>query len=158
MEIRHTIIERLKAHTSEIHSLTDGLNEAQLKERPAEGKWSLHELTLHLCEVQEVFVERIARLLTEERPQITPYEPDESCQKGLYFTWDFNRRLKEFEVQRTTLASLLQTLTNEQWQLEGIHPEVKHYTIEKSMESLMRHEEHHLYQMYNIFFGIKDQR
>src|SRR5437899_2069958 len=97
-------------------------------------------------------------MLIEDKPQIAPYEPDEARQRGFYFIENFSKRLKEFEVQRTTFSSLLKTLTNEQWQLEGIHPEVKHYTIEKSVESLMRHEEHHLYQMYLVFFGIREQR
>ena len=153
MNIRHTILERLGAHIEELHSLTDGLAEEQLNKRPSEGKWSLHEIAMHLAEVQDVFVERITRILTEDKPAITPYRPEEAREKGQYFTQNFQKRIREFEVQRTTLVSLLQTLTDEQWKLEGIHPDVKHYTIEKSMEGLMRHEEHHLYQMYSIFFG-----
>ena len=158
MDIRRTILERLKVHPAEIHSLTDGLSEEQLKERPAERKWSLHELTMHLCETQDVFVERAARMLTEERPQIVPYEPDEARQNGLYFTENLTKRMREFEVQRATLISLLQTLTDAQWKREGSHPEMKHYTIEKAMESFMRHEEHHLHQMFNVFFGLGGQR
>lgn len=152
------IIDRLRAHLDEIHRLTDGLTEVQLKERPSDGKWSLHELAMHLCEVQDVFIERLARMMTEENPQLSLYEPDDARRNGLYFAEHFGNRLKEFDVQRSTLASLLQTLTKEQWALEGVHPEVKHYTIQRSMESLMRHEEHHLYQMYNIVLGIREQR
>ncbi len=158
MNIRRSILDRLIAHPDEIRSLSDGLTEELLKERPAEGKWSLHELALHLCETQDVFVERVARMLTEERPQIVPFEPDEARQNGLYFTENFTKRMKEFTVQRTTLVSLLQTLTDAQWKLEGRHPQMKHYTIEKAMESFMRHEEHHLHQMFNVFFGMGGQR
>ena len=145
------LIQRLKAHPEEIRSFSDGLSEEQRKEHPAEGKWSLHELTMHLCEVQDVFIERIARMLTEEKPKITPYVPDEGRENGFHLTENFSKRLKEFEVQRTTLAALLETLTDEQWQLQGEHPEMKHYTIEIAVEGLMRHEEHHLYRMFNLF-------
>ncbi len=155
MDTRRLIVERLRAHPDEIHRLTDGLTEVQLKERPSDGKWSLHELAMHVCEAQDVFIERLARMLTEDNPQLSSYEPDEARQSGLYFAEHFGNRLKEFEVQRSTLASLLQTLTKEQWLLEAAHPEFKHYTVQTSMESLMRHEEHHLYQMYNVFLKVR---
>ena len=157
MDDHRMIIERLRTHPGEIHKLTDGLTEAQLKQRPSDVKWSLHELAMHVCEVQDVFIERLATMLTEVNPRLSSYEPDEARQNGLYFADHFGNRLKEFEVQRTTLASLLQTLTKEQWLLEAVHPEFKHYTIHSSMESLMRHEEHHLYQMYNVFLTIHTQ-
>ena len=152
------MIERLRSHAAEIHSLTDGLTEEQLKQRPSEQRWSLHEIVMHLCEGQDVFIERMARMLTEDKPVLVTFQPDEAKQKGLHLSEDFKKRFKEFEVQRATLASLLQTLTEEQWKLEGAHPEMKRYTIEKAMESLMRHEESHLYQMHNVFCGIQKER
>ena len=155
MNSPRTIVERLKSHPEEIRSLTDGRTDDQRKQRPAEGKWSLHELTMHLCEVQDVFIGRVARMLTEEKPGISPYKPGEAQEKGSHLTEDFDRRLKEFELQRVTLASLLETLTDEQWQLEGDHPEMKSYTMANAMEGLMRHEEHHLDQMFNIFYGTE---
>lgn len=150
---RRTIIERLKSHTDEIDDLTKGLTDEQRKKHPSEGKWSLHELTMHLCEVQDVFIERMARMLTEDKPKIAPFSPDEARENGSHLAENFDRRVKEFGVQRATLAALLETLTDEQWQLEGEHPELRGYTIEISMEGLMRHEEHHLDQMYNVFYG-----
>lgn len=149
------IVERLKSHPEEIRSLTNGLTDDQRKQRPAEGKWSLHEMTMHLCEVQDVLIERVARMLTEDRPEISPYKPSEAQEKGSHLTENLDKRLREFEHQRTTLASLLDTFTDEQWQLEGHHPEMKGYTIAKAMEALMRHEEHHLNQMFNVFYGTE---
>jgi hypothetical protein len=157
LNIRQTIIERLKQHVEEIHSFTNGLSSDQLKARPADDKWSLHELVLHLCEVQDVFIERLVRMLTEEGPQITPYEPDAMRRNGIYLTQNFTQRLVEFEKQRGTLTALLQSLTDDQWKLQGKHPQMKLYTIERSMEDLMRHEEHHLHQMYTVFFGIRSR-
>ena len=157
MNLHRTILDRLKSHPVEIRRFTDGLTDEQLRKRPSEGKWSLHEITMHICDGQDVFVERVARMLTEDKPKFATFQPDEARQHGHHLTEDFKKRLKEFEVQRNTFASLLQTLNESQWKLGGIHPEMKKYTIEKAAESLMRHEESHLYQMCNVFFGIQDQ-
>jgi uncharacterized damage-inducible protein DinB len=154
MDTHRILLQRLKSHADEIHNLTDGFTDEQRKKRPAKEKWSLHELTMHLCEVQDVFVDRIARMLTEDKPGIVPYKPDEARESGFHLTEDFVKRLKESEGRRTTLVALLDTLTDEQRQLEGQHPEAKRYTIEKAVEALVRHEEHHLYQMFTIASGI----
>ena len=152
MEHRHLIITRLAEHVDELRSFTQGLTEQQLKERPAKGTWSLHELALHVVETQDVFIQRLTRLLVEERPKIEPFVPDDARKEGLYLMEPLEGRLATFVDQRATLVKLLQTLSEKQWQLEGEHPEIRHYTVEKCMEGLMRHEEHHLYQMYNVFF------
>ena len=150
------IVNRLVQHVEELHGFTDGLTDAQLKQRPAPEKWSLHELAMHLCETQDVFIERVARILVEDKPAIELYEPDKARQEGLYFTENLKQRISEFEMQRETFVSLLQTLSDKQWKQEGVHPEVNHYTVEKCTEALMRHEEHHLYQMYTVFFGAHE--
>jgi len=155
MHNTRAIVERLKSHPEEMRRLTNGLTDNQRKQRPAEGRWSLHELAMHLCDVQDVFIERVARMLTEDKPDISPYKPSVAQEEGSHLKENFDQRLKEFVLQRTTLVALLETFTDEQWQLEARHPEIKSYTIAKAMEGFMRHEEHHLNQMFNIFYGME---
>jgi uncharacterized damage-inducible protein DinB len=156
MDHRNLIITRLAEHVDELRSFTQGLTEQQLKERPAKEQWSLHELVMHLIEMQDVFIQRLTKLLVEEKPTIEPFEPDDARKRGLFLMESLEGRLATFLDQRATLVKLLQTLSEQQWQLEGVHPEIRHYTVEKCMESLMRHEEHHLYQMFNVFFRTEE--
>lgn len=151
------IMDRLKGHPDEVHSITRGLTPTQLKQRTSSGKWSVHEVAMHVCEVQDVHIEWLSRMLTEDKPHLSSYAPDDARRNGFYLTQDFGKRLAEFDLQRTTMTGLLQTLTSEQWALEGIHPGIEHYTIKKAMESLMRHEEHHLYQMYELSLRMHRQ-
>jgi uncharacterized damage-inducible protein DinB len=146
----------LSEHLGEIQSLTEGLTPELLKERPGEGRWSLHEITLHLCETQDIFTERVARMLIEGRPVITPYAPDDARREGAYLARDFQEAVTTLRRQRENLLTLLDSLTDEQWSREGEHPEIRHYSVERCMESFMRHEEHHLYGMFNILFGIRE--
>lgn len=156
LEHRRLIITRLAEHVDELRSFTRGLTEQQLKQRPAEGKWSLHELVLHLVEFQDLFIQRLTRLLVEDKPKIEPFEPDDARKGGLYLMEVLDQRFATFVDQRATLVKLLHTLSDKQWMLEGVHPEIRHYTVEKCMEGLMRHEEHHLYQMYDVFFRTEE--
>jgi uncharacterized damage-inducible protein DinB len=154
--LRALILRRLSEHPGEIQSLTEGLPPDLLKERPGEGRWSLHEIAIHLVETQEVFSERIARMLVEDRPAITPFFPDEPRREGFYLTRDCTEGMTVLRRQRELLLTLLGSLTDDQWRREGQHPDIRHYSVERCMESFMRHEEHHLHTMFNLFFGIRE--
>jgi hypothetical protein len=156
LRTKSMVLRRLREHLDELASLTEGLTPELLKERPGDGRWSLHELGMHLAEVQDVFSERVARMLVEERPEVVPFVPDAARREGSYLTRNFAEGMRRFRSQRETLLALLASLTDRQWDLEGDHPEIRHYTVERCMESLMRHEEHHLYTMFNVFFGIRE--
>ena len=151
------IVDRLKGHPEEIRILTGGFTATQLKHRMTAEKWSLHELVMHLCETQDVHIGRLSRMLTEDKPQLASYAADNVRSNGLYLTMKYEKRFAEFEVQRETMTSLPETLTDEQWALERIHPEIEHYSIRKSMEELMRHEERHLYQMNELAIRMRKQ-
>ena len=155
MDSRKLIVDRLTQHVEELRGFTDGLPTDELRARPSPTKWSLFEIAMHLVEVQDVFLERLTRMLAEEQPQIVPFTPDKERQEGLYLSENFERRMKDFEEQRRSLFVVLKDLTDAQWKREGVHPDIKHYTVEKCMEAMMRHEEHHLLQMFNVFFGIR---
>lgn len=156
MDNRSLILERLAQHVDEIRGFTAGLAESQLGERPAPAKWSLKEIVMHLAEVQDIFIERVTRILTEENPPINPFVPDKARQEGLYLSANFEGRMKDFEAQRRNLFAIVRDISDVQWKREGDHPDVRHYTLEKCLEAMMRHEENHLLQMFNVFFGIKD--
>jgi hypothetical protein len=156
MEVHELIRRRLREHLQEIRGLTDGLPTAQLRKQPGEGRWSLHEIVMHLVETQDIFTERIARMLSDDLPQITPYTPDAARSGGSYLLLDFNDGMTGFTRQREHLLNLLGSLRKDQWDREGVHPEIRHYSVERCAEALMRHEEHHLYSMFNIFFGIPE--
>ena len=155
MDNRKLILGRLAQHVDEIHGFTKGLPESQLAERPSPTKWSLKEIAMHLIDTQDVFVERVTRILTEENPTIVPFTPDKAQQEGAYLSANLERRMNDFDVQRRNLFTIVRDISDAQWKREGIHPDVKHYTVEKCLEALMRHEEHHLLQMFNVFFGVK---
>jgi uncharacterized damage-inducible protein DinB len=156
MKTRDLIIGRLAEHLDELEGFTQGLSEQQRRERPARGEWSLHEHAIHIMEMQEVCVGRLTHMLVEDEPELTPFVLDQARQDGLYLAEDLKKRMGVFREQRKTLAALLSSLEDAQWKREGKYPNTRHYTVERCMEGLMRHEEHHLYRMYCIFFGVNE--
>jgi hypothetical protein len=152
MDIRLLTVTRLNDHLDEIWSFIDGLSDDQLRNRPSSGSWSMWEIIRHLFEVQETHVVLLTQMLVEERPDAGPMCLDNHA-GDRHLGGDLRTGMKEFERQRHNLVSLLGALTAQHWQREANHPSVMHFTVEKCMEGLMRHEEYHLYELYRIFFG-----
>ncbi|MGA9117145.1 MAG: DinB family protein [Bacteroidota bacterium] len=150
---RERIIGRLSDHAAELEGLTQGLSPALLRERTVEGRWSLHEYVVRLSILQDFYIERIARILVEKEPSLG--EPPHESGDG-YLVCDFQSHFVSFREQRKTLVTLLRSLEAKQWDREGSHPNLRHYTVELCMESLMRREEEILYQMFMVLFGMKE--
>lgn len=155
-ENRQLILRRLAEHVGEIEGFIRGLNEAQLRERPSPDRCSIHELVLHLVERQDVFVERFAQMLEKDRPVIQHYQPEQKLRSGFYLGRSFTFQFRVFRDQRENLLALLRYLDNDQWLREGDHSTIRHYNVEKCMESLMRYEEHMLNEIFGIFFGVEE--
>jgi len=152
MDLKTLIATRLNDHLDELRSFVDGLTEDQLKDRGPNGRLSLADITLHLAEVQEGFVAMLSQILQEDAPVLSPPLLNNHCTRN-FTDADLKPRMKEFDGQRRSLVSLLNALDDHHWKREGAHPKIQHYTVEKCLEEMMRHEESHFYEMYQIFFG-----
>jgi len=152
MDVRNIVVGRLNDHAYELDSFIDGLTPAQLRARLYNNQRSIWELALHIVELQDISIGWLARMLVEDRPSLDDMTSDEPRNPAL--DEDLFVRIKEFQEHRKNLVALLNALTDSQWKREGIHPRIRHFTVEKCMEGLMRHEEHHLYHIYNTFFGM----
>jgi len=155
MDLKNLIATRLNDHLDELRSFVDGLTSEQLSERLPDVSLSLEDIAHHLIDVQEHYVEVVSRILLEEHPRFDP-----SCLVSHTSENGFDRslvsRIRGFDEQRRSLVSLLNALSEDHWKMEGLHPDIPHYTLEKCMEELMRHEEFHFFEMYRIFFGVRN--
>jgi uncharacterized damage-inducible protein DinB len=155
MDLKTLIANRLNDHLDELRSFIDGLTPEQLTERPSDSHFSLADMALHLMDVQELYIDAVSRILLGERPTFNPSGLDNhsSNNDGIQ---ELRSRLREYDDQRRSLVSLLTALSEEHWKMEGERPDMPHYTLEKCMEELMRHEEYHFFQMYRMLFGVRN--
>jgi hypothetical protein len=65
------VVQRLRDQADDVRRLVAGLDEESLSKRTIPEKWSLKELVCHVLKVQQVFSERLERMLAEENPSVT---------------------------------------------------------------------------------------
>ncbi len=120
------------------------------KRRRRPEKWSLHEHACHLAAAQDLFEERLERMLTEDNPLIRPYLPHEDDAPDLLLAMDLDTALGRLEAGRKRLVERLRGLTPAQWRRPARHAEYVRYTVYVMFRHLALHDGLHLYRMEEL--------
>jgi hypothetical protein len=147
-ELHARLAARLREQAGDIRRMLCGLDEEALASRPLPLKWSLKELLAHLWRVQEVFEARIAAMLTQTKPTLASYDQENDPEFDEKLKNSCDEILAGFLGDREELIALLNSLSAADWRHRGIHPEYRHYDVQFAIESLVYHEAHHIYQMF----------
>lgn len=75
--MKPSLLTQLVDQPPALDHLLSGLSEDQIRQRPAPAKWSIFENLAHLSRYQEVFLERMQRITTEDHPTFSRYVADE---------------------------------------------------------------------------------
>ncbi len=146
--LHRRLVARLLEQADDVRRLASGLTEEQLAQRTVPDKWSLKELIGHLDRSQEVFEDRIARMLSEENPEVAWYDADEDPAFTSVIARPTVDTLADFLRRRTHLAARLEALSPEQWHRPGRHPVYPAYDVHFQVEAMVHHEAHHVAQMF----------
>jgi hypothetical protein len=148
-ETHRRLIERIGAQALDVERLTAGLHENHLSKHVVPNRWSLKQLTCHVCRVQQVFVaERLNLMLSQDNPELAPYDPDADPGFASMVEQPTTATVASFLSERAKLIERLKALTPEQWHRPGRHPVYALGDVYSMAEYLAHHESHHIYQMY----------
>ena len=145
MGLSHSAVIRLETQLEALPLLMGKASPDAITRRPASGKWSAHENLAHLGRHHEVFIERVQRILAEDRPRLARYRAEEDPEWPKWAalpTDEVLRRLKKF---RSDLITLVKSLSPDQLSRIGLHPTFGEMTIPEWIEFFLLHEAHHLY-------------
>jgi uncharacterized damage-inducible protein DinB len=118
---------------------------AAINGRPASGKWSAHENLAHLARIHEIYLERIRRILSEDRPALARYKAEEDPEWPQWTAMRTEEVLKRLSTLRDHLIQLLAGLSPEQLSRVGVHGVLGGMAIPEWVEFFLLHEAHHLY-------------
>lgn len=121
-----------------------------VKRRPQPRKWSAHEHACHLAEVHPLFFERLELMLSETRPRIKAYYPDQAMEEGALLKVDLDEALERFTRDRARLVERLRQLSDEDWQRTAEHEEYDHYSVFIMFRHLAMHDMLHAYRIEEL--------
>jgi hypothetical protein len=85
-------------------------------------------------------------LIAEDRPEIVGYEEPEYARR-LYYSRPIETSLAAVKAARASTATILECLTEEEWQREGTHSESGRYSVEDWLRIYAAHAHDHAAQL-----------
>jgi hypothetical protein len=128
---------------------------ANLKRRPAAGKWSAHEHACHLAVVHGLFIDRLEHILATPSPVITPYDPGRDDPDDALMALDLDESLQRYMDDRARLVARLRQLSDADWKRSAEHGEYSHYSVFIMFRHLALHDLFHAYRIEELLLSKK---
>jgi len=144
---------RLRDQLASLDTFVAAKTSEEWNRKPTSGKWSARENLAHLCRYHEIFLERLSRILREERPQFDRYRAEDD---ELWPSWSplaVDLLLARIRQLRQEVRSKVGSFSAEQLARTGIHPVLGEMNVPLWLEFFLLHEAHHLYA---ILFRLRE--
>lgn len=136
---------RLERQLDALPVILDEANTRFADVRPDDGGWSATEIVAHLARHAYVFLERLDRLLVEDRPDLGTYRPEIDPEWSSWRTLPLDEALRRLRNARVRLITWVEALTDDQAGRVGVHPVLGAMDAGRWLEFFLLHEAHHLY-------------
>ena len=117
---------------------------------PASGKWSANEHLAHLARYHEVFLERVNRILKEDKPAFTRYRAEEDPQWERWRHLAYKEIAAELAAGREKLITRLKAFSDSDYERVGVHSRFGAMPLALWLEFFLVHEAHHLYTVLQL--------
>lgn len=143
-------LEVMQRTAPELANRIAGLTPDQLGRPEAPGKWSIHQVVVHLADSEVVFGWRLRVVIAQDRPVITGFDQDAWAERlgGAYA--DTGAAIRQLAVLREGHVALLRSLHDADWDRVGQHAERGPESVRLMAQLYAGHDLVHLRQMARI--------
>jgi len=120
---RDAFLKRYEAGPALLRAAWNSVPAAARQWRPAEGKWSAHEVVVHCADSEVYGHTRIRLVLAEPKPLIVGYDENLWARVFDYHAHDPELALKTIEAVRANTAPCLRRLPDSAFGKTGTHTE-----------------------------------
>jgi uncharacterized damage-inducible protein DinB len=119
-------------------------------ERSAPGDWSIVEIVAHLIDADRIVMERVERMVREDRPTLAAYDEAALAEERDYRSSRLSDVLDRFAETRRQQIAQLESLADSDWARSGLHEEVGEITVEALVAHMAAHDVNHLAQIAQV--------
>jgi hypothetical protein len=136
---RERLLSRYREGPQVLAAAVSRLSERQLDHKPADGGFSAREVVHHTADSEMTSAIRLRRLVAEDNPQITGYDPDLFAARLHYAGRPVQPSLDAIRAARESTASILEALSEAEWERAGTHSELGAYSVDTWLEIYAAH-------------------
>lgn len=137
-------LARYLAQSTAVQRLVAGLTRDELARPLAPGKWSTHQLAVHLYDSDLVGCDRLRRTLAMERPLLMGYDENAYVARLPAAGLDAAAVGEAFRVNRALTAELLRAAPADALARSAVHSERGLVTLAQLLEGYVQHIDHHM--------------
>jgi hypothetical protein len=128
----------------------EGLTEAEFCYKPAPDKWSIHQILIHVTDSEISATPRLKKVLAEDEPTLFSFDQDAWVNNLGYDLLDREQYLLLFKLLRSSMLTILDSLTREQSERVGVYPDQERFTFKQLLEFRVEHVRGHLAQIERV--------
>ena len=121
------------------HTLQDG----------PEG-WTIIEVVCHLRDFDIIFYNRAKMMLEQDHPQLPAFDHEAMAIEKNYQGDELAYAYYDLKESREKFVEFFKSLTDEQWERTGVHPERDSFTMTDAVMQVGLHDTDHLEQITRI--------
>lgn len=140
-------LDRLKATALDLVSLVGGIDAVRLAREPEPDEWSAAMVVAHLADSELIAGMRLRMMLTLDRPRLETLDGELWVHRFGPLEPGVRDSLQRWRSQREANTRVLEAITEEEWQLVGIHAERGPVTVVSIAEGMVAHDREHLDQI-----------
>ena len=145
MTVSASLLARLEGQLEALSLVLARATPAALDARPRPEEWSARENLAHLARHHAVFLARLRRLLTEDRPALGRYRAEEDPEWPVWRELPIDEVLGRLRALRGELAARVRALSPAESARTGLHPAFGEMDVAGWLDFFLLHEAHHLY-------------
>jgi uncharacterized damage-inducible protein DinB len=137
-------IDQYEAGASKVRQAIAGMSPADLSAAPIPGKWSTHQVVIHLADAESAFADRIRRIIAEDDPVLMAWDENKFVQRLHYEAQSTADAVELIALTRRQITRILRALPDSAFQRAGKHTERGRQTIIDVLGYAIPHLDHHL--------------
>jgi hypothetical protein len=147
LRARETVLSELAAFPDEFNRLVLAQHDLnQLLEPASDGGWGIVEIVPHLRDWEEIYLERMRKIVDEVRPHLPAHDDVLWAIERDYRGQDPYEVFERFRTMRAGLVAFLTDLPPDAWNRTGEHSVFDEITLLWLANHLRNHDQEHLQQ------------
>jgi uncharacterized damage-inducible protein DinB len=138
------LIDQFEAGGSKLKAALAGLSREELVAIPIPGKWSIHQVAIHMQDADAVTIDRMKRIIAEDTPLLIGFNENKYVANLFYAEQSTADAAEMVDLSRRQFARTLRRLPESAWGRFGVHNERGKMTLLEMLEMSTKHLEHHL--------------
>ena len=146
----HAALTALTAFPAELRTLVAGISDDDAQRMPAPNEWSVVEIIGHLIDIDPLQIDRIDRILAEERSQFVRFDPDAAVTAAGYGRRTLADVVAAFTDLRRATVDGLSTIATDELSRVGVRYTGQEVTLGQLLTSFAAHDQTHAQQIRAI--------